>query len=248
MKRKALIIGSPGNEGEKFYLPGVEVDFQAYVAFLKSPLGGAWRDDEIIAWRNPSDILVRIAIRLQADADFSMTVFCGHGYHDEEQDSTYVVLEKDVNLDSTFLRRGASKHILVLDCCRELQPTPKMESFREVTAAAQPSLSATECRLFYDQAIEQCANGLVVLHGCAVDEVSNEDSEDGGYYSNGLISAAKGWLKRSKVDTRTDYEVLSITSAHDLTVKTVHRLSGERQNPKIERPRTEKQFPFAVIA
>lgn len=248
MNRSALIIASPGERNEEGYLPGVEMDMRAYVQFLKSALGGAWRDEEIKVFRNPSKLVVQAGIVHQSTADFSMTVFCGHGYHNADEDSTYVVLGKTEHVDSKLLRRGAGKHVLILDCCRELQPTPKLESYREVTAAAKPSLSRSECRKFYDQTIEKCSKGLAVLHGCAVDEVSNEDSEEGGYYSNGLISAANKWFSKSAVGTSAKFAILDIASAHKAAKEAVVERSGDRQHPKIENPRSENQFPFAVIA
>ena len=47
MIRKALIIGNPGDAGSDRYCRGVDNDVQNLSVFLKSPAGGAWRDDEI---------------------------------------------------------------------------------------------------------------------------------------------------------------------------------------------------------
>jgi len=44
MKRKALLIGSPGYP----YLKGVELDIKNVTNFLKSSNGGSWKDSEII--------------------------------------------------------------------------------------------------------------------------------------------------------------------------------------------------------
>lgn len=47
MKRKALLIGAP-EDGESPSLDGVIVDVDRFHQYLRTPLGGAWRDDEAL--------------------------------------------------------------------------------------------------------------------------------------------------------------------------------------------------------
>ncbi len=46
MKRKALMITNPGDEGSDNYCPGVLVDNNEYKKYIKSKHAGAWIDQE----------------------------------------------------------------------------------------------------------------------------------------------------------------------------------------------------------
>ncbi|WP_185731203.1 MULTISPECIES: caspase family protein [unclassified Burkholderia] len=248
MNRKALIIASPGKKGTDGYLPGVERDMKRYKEFLKSPLGGAWRDDEIAVLENPSKAIVDVNIILQSMADYSFTVFCGHGRHIGNPGSTYVQINDVTEIDSNLLRKGAEKHTLILDCCRVVYPTIVMDSVMAKRAAEGPTLNPQECRRFFDQRISECASGIVVMHACSLNETAGETSNEGGYFSSAIVKCSRSWHQNSDTDTEKQYSILSASRAFDLADTDVKARSGGRQNPTIEKPRVEKQFPFAVIA
>ena len=245
--RLALLISSPGINGEPDYLSGTKTDLDNYVRFLKSPLGGAWNESEIVALTNPSKIDVDAVIRRQANVDYSFTTFCGHGRHIGTPGSTFVQLNKSTELDSINLRKGAEKHTLVLDCCRVLEPLAIMDSAMDMMEKRGLSLSASECRKYFDKKIDACATGLVVMVACKVNETAGENIR-GGYYSGGLISGAKNWLTGNTTNTKDDYATLTVVAAHERAAESVISLSGGRQRPEIEKPRADKQFPFAIIA
>ncbi|KGC89758.1 caspase domain protein [Burkholderia pseudomallei] len=248
MNRKALIIASPGQRGSDGYLPGVELDMKLYESFLKSPLGGAWHDDEVIVLRDPSKAAVEAAIRAQQSADYSFTAFCGHGRHIGNPGSTHILISQGVEIDSNILRTGSLKHTLILDCCRVVQPTIVMDSVLAKRAATGPTLSADECRAYFDKRITECAKGLVVMHSCGINETAGETSNEGGYFSSATVRESKKWHQDSNVDTTKNYNVLSVSGVFDLATENVRTRSGRRQNPVIEKPRVEKHFPFAIIA
>jgi hypothetical protein len=76
MKRKALIIANPGEPGED-YCSGVEKDVHNYTAFLQSPIGGLWRDDEMTVLWQPRRRVVRAEIEVQRTADHRVGVSRG---------------------------------------------------------------------------------------------------------------------------------------------------------------------------
>jgi hypothetical protein len=246
MNRKALIIGSPDGDGEK-HLPGVEKDLVEYKSFLKSPLGGAWRENEIVILNDPGKAEVSSALTALKKADYSLVVFSGHGYVDGETKSTIVEL-KNGSLNSNTLRIGAPKHVLILDSCRVVIELAKLLAFDEALVKKMaPSLDPEQCRLYYDKRIEECASALVVLFACSEGETA-ADTSRGGRYSYSLISTAKNWLTSSSTNTASEYAILSIVGAHNKAYESVQQLSGNRQTPDIEKPRCDKYFPFAVIA
>ena len=245
--RLALLIASPGTRGEDGYLPGTKADIDNYVRFLKSPLGGAWTNSEIVALTNPSKNEVDDVIRKQATVDYSFTTFSGHGRHVGTPGSTYIQLNKTTEIDSILLRKGSKKHTLVIDCCRVLHRTIAMDSAAVILEKRGISLSASECRKYFDEGIDDCASGLVVMVACTVNQTAGETSH-GGYYSGGLIEGAENWLSGKNTDTKNKYATLTVVAAHERAAESVISLSGGRQRPEIEKPRADKQFPFAIIA
>src|ERR1017187_1682387 len=100
MTRKALIIANPGEEGKSGYCAGVLKDVNSYTRFLMSPIGGLWRADEIAVFHKPSRATTMAEVNSLASADYSITVFSGHGEHSSVSNSTIVELRPGTDLDS----------------------------------------------------------------------------------------------------------------------------------------------------
>lgn len=240
MKRKALIIGNTGRD-----LPGVEIDMRNYKAFMTTPLGGMWAAMEITLLNNPSENTVTTEINALRQADYSFVVFCGHGAY--QGASTFVQIRPGVKISEDNLKIGAAKHTLILDCCRVVEPEVATESLMAKADKVAPLLNPSDCRMYFDEKIADCPSGLVVMYACSVNETAGE-GHLGGWYSTSLIDAAKQWHERSHVDTAKSYEILSVTDVHSRAEVSVKRRSGQRQNPVCDYPRTQKRFPFAIIA
>lgn len=247
--RKALIIGAPDEK-----IPGVNVDIKNLGDFFKSPIGGLWSDNEITTLISPSSTDIRRQIELLKVNDYSLIFFAGHGYHSIERRRTILHINPRETFDSLELRVGAAKHSLIMDCCR------KPESERRLLKAAMDSLSFNEsrtqqpdpaqCRYYFNKAIDDCENGLVVMNSCSIDETAGESSSEGGYYTSSLIDSANAWAKNKlrTIDLTRSYATSSTQECHNLAAAQVKNLSGGRQNPTFESPRSERKFPFAVIA
>ncbi len=243
VSRKAILIANPGEYGAENYCEGVNKDMENYTAFLKSPLGGFWYDYEIEKFNKPSSNVVRDAIQSIKSVTYSMIIFCGHGWYSERQRSTILELNKSDHIDSADLRNGSKKHTLILDCCRKIEPFEFSEGLKAAMRKVF-TLNPTDCRKYYDLRIEECEATLVVMHACSINETAGDNSENGGYYSFSLIERAKDWAGT----TSTKPSIFSVVSAHDSASPNVKRLSGNRQNPQIEKPRSAKYFPFAIVA
>jgi hypothetical protein len=249
MKRQALLIGSPGTQGTKSYLKGVEKDLVAYNAFLQSSLGGSWESHEIQILRSPSRLAVESALQTLSAHDYSFVLFGGHGYHDSSKSKTMIELQPNVELEADVLKRGAASHTLMLDCCRvETKPVRLLLDSLAKAEGFAPRLTRSECRRYFDQAVARAARGLVVLHACSIGEKAGESEQDGGYYSSSLIDVSNRWHRDSTTDTSTKFSTLSVVDAHERAVSAVETLSGGRQKPTLEKPRAENYFPLAVIA
>jgi hypothetical protein len=249
MTRRALIIANPGEKGKDGYCAGVEVDVSLYRDFLMSPSGGYWSHSEINVLHQPNVDTVKTIIKLQNLHDYSMTIFCGHGHFSSSSKSTVIQLKAGSYMDSNELRGGATKHTLILDCCREvMRPTRIVMDSVAIMAKSMNTLNDRDCRKYYDKRIEDCAPGIIVCHACSVGETAGDSSSEGGFYSSSLIDAVESWQKETRVNTQENYKIFSVVSAHDRAQPSVIFKSGQRQHPQIEKPRSEKHFPFAIIA
>lgn len=249
ISRKALIIGAPDKN-----IPGVNIDIKNLVDFLKSPIGGFWDGNEITTLVSPSINDIRRQVELLQLNDYSLIFFAGHGYHSVERKRTILHINSRETLDSLELRVGAAKHSLIMDCCR------KPESERRLLKAVMDSLSFSEaktqqpdpvqCRNYFNKAIGDCENGLVVMNSCSIGETAGESSSEGGYYTSSLIESANEWAQNRlrTIDLTKSYAISSTQECHNSASAQVKSLSGGRQNPTFESPRLEKKFPFAVIA
>jgi hypothetical protein len=86
------------------------------------------------------------------------------------------------------------------------------------------------------------------LYGCSVDETAGDDAPTGGYYSSRLVAGAEEWVTNQRnLDTDHKYAILSVVEAHLLATPKVQEVSGNRQNPEIEKPRSSPYFPFAIV-
>lgn len=249
LRKKALLIGAPDKN-----IPGVNADIENLRDFFKSPIGGLWDESEITTLVSPSANDIRRQIELLESYHYSLVFFAGHGYHSIERKRTILHINSLETFDSLELRAGAAKHSLIMDCCR------KPESERRVLKAAMESMSfdsaliqkpnPEECRRFFNKAISDCDTGLVVMSSCSINETAGEKESEGGYYTSSLIDCSNEWAKNklSKIDLATQYATYSTQECHNAAVVQVGKLSGGRQTPTFESPRSKKKFPFAVVA
>jgi hypothetical protein len=247
--RKAILIANPGEVGTDSYCEGVNKDMQNYFGFLTSAFGGSWYTSEISKLEKPSKTTVLQAIQGLRSVDYSLVVFCGHGWYSAANQSTFVDLSRTESMDSKELRRGSQRQTLILDCCRKVEGQMRLdETIMAKATRAASMLDPNQCRRYYDKRIEECATGLVVMHSCDIDETAGDDSSKGGYYSYNVIRCAEQWVELNTVDVSKEYGIFSVVSAHDSACPHVHDISGGRQHPQIEKHRSDKYFPFAVMA
>ncbi len=240
MKRKALIISNPGEIGSENYCEGVKIDVENYKTFLTSPIGGGWNDDEIQCVERPLSIILNLKIQSMRDADYTLIVFCGHGYATD--DDTIIELRKNEEYTVESLKRGAKKRTIILDCCRVIENISHSDEIENrYTLYESNSLNKDLARLYYDLALSQCLDGIVVTYACDLNETAGDDERFGGIYSYSLLKCAKEYSKKSNAEKCT-----SIVRVHNAAaIMTEHR-SGGTQHPKIVKPRSAPYFPFVV--
>ena len=252
MDRKALIVSNPGDEGTDDYCGGVIKDVEAYTSFLRSSYGGAWEKDEIIPMDRPSAFRLQAAAAILAKLEYSLIIYCGHGFHDEIIDSTILNLSQREQFNSNILRRSSGGRTIILDCCRMTRKLTIIKTLEEVRKAAATPLDRSRCRKLYDKRIRECAGQLVVMSGCSIDEVAGDDQNLGGWYSYSLITQSKSWVNKYQISSEFNQGeacILSVVQAHKKASPFVSSRSGGKQNPDIEKSSREAPyFPFAIVA
>ncbi len=258
MKRKVLIIINPGVVGDEHYCKGVYVDRDNYKAYFMSSIGGYWNESEIIIREKPSRGTVLLDLVSMSDCDYSIVIFCGHGYYSERTMSNMLILnDENQVLDSDKIKQGCTKRLIILDCCRDILPEYAIESeelrkaIRLFDSVSGKRLRPERCKRIYNEWIHNnCPNQIIVGLGCAIDE-SCGDSSRGGYYSLSLLKAARqiGDDMFENADLMGGgYEVSSFVRCHNGSKELVAKISGNKQNPDIEKPRSGNYLPFVVVA
>jgi hypothetical protein len=232
--RKALIIGNPGEDRAENYCTGVLKDVENFKTYLQSPRGGAWYLSEITALDRPSNSKLNAELQSMCRIDYTFIAFCGHGYAWREE--TILELSSGNNINASDLKTGAAKRTIILDSCRkeEYRLDTLMESMGIMKRYALNSAISTS-RQDFDNAVSNCANGIVLINSCAYNETATDLDKYGGLYCYNYIKCALA-----------SDEYLTVVGAHNATSEIVRNNSAGNQNPTIEKPRSDPYFPFAV--
>lgn len=251
--RKALLICNPGEPGQENFCRGVYADMKNYDTLFKEAHGGYWHAPEIEKLERPTAQQVRAAVSKLAQFDYTFIAFSGHGYFSKDRFETILVLKKGEELAESELKKDAKRRSIVLDCCREIRHEGASERMIKTGAALaeagrrvpNPQL----CRAKFDECIGASVNGIVVAHSSSPGETSGDDEVLGGTYTSSLIRSANNWADSIARSNSYGSFSLSIVKAHEVATPETERRSGNRQHPRMEKPKTSQGFfPFAVFA
>lgn len=210
MSRKAIIIESSNVAGETD-LPGARVDQRNWISFLKSELGGAWDESEIIPLNKPYSGDVEKLLDAHKDK-YCFVAFSGHGSY-----GSIVLNDHFKRFPIDRLRPRGEKGTMIVDSCRGVE------------AAAQHSLAANE-RLMKEanegraivanarrgqltefsvgktlpggrfdhsvrwrRALLDSGIGIVEMLACSKGEAAGENPRAGGFYTSLLLQSADLW-------------------------------------------------------
>ena len=130
----------------------------------------------------------------------------------------------------------------MIDACRKvLRKAWAVEARVESFSAKVAGLSVSQARYIFDGHLARCHPANVQLYSCSLDELADEDSARGGFYTDELVEAAVSWAEDGPTGT-----VLSVRAAHEAAAKKVSARTKGQQNPTAAYPRTSPYFPFAV--
>lgn len=250
MNRYALLIGYAGEPGAEDFLKGVQSDLDGWRRFLTSPVGGNWRSDEIKMMIAPTGAEVTAELaKKNGVVDYGLLVFTGHGGYSETRSDTLLQLNQRECFEAKKLN-VAKKQTLILDCCRKVvepilrKSEASMEQLDEAVLTQYPN--PQQSRAAFDAAVNACADGIIVMHSCMVDEFSYDaDFGRGGAYTYALLETARNW-RHDKVLERNKYRAFSVAAAHNKATEVVTADARYQQSPSIMKMRSAPYFPLCV--
>lgn len=264
-KRRALIFGNIGVKGVKGseYIEGVNLDLINFYNYIRSDIGGAWMESEIISFRpneiNKTQLLA--CIKEQGYVDYWLIFFSGHGASDQNGDD-FLEVKPEV-LDDDWLcyiheiveAVGTTRMTLITDACRSYYPVNESAENSKIRYFSDggriSSLDSLRYREIYNNALKELSTpSYYIAQSCNSLESSNDSGKYGGEYISALIEKAEGLAKVARVrkvmKRDTTPAVISLSSAHDEAVPVVVQKTFNTQHPTFRGPKS-KRPPFAVV-
>jgi hypothetical protein len=239
MNRKTLIIYCDDTQSGK--LQGPSHDNSNFRRFLKSNLGGAWYDDEIISLNNPSSYEVASCLRIHFKyIDYSFIIFSGHGCINVDQNKIQFLELSDTDVSIFALRNDSPRQTLIVDSCRgyfsQLEKSIEkalVDSYRAFSGDIQTT------RKIYENAIENAEEGWSILYS-ADENQSALDTSEGGAYLLSLLRVSDKW------NGNTSNQILPLNLLHDAAKVYLKQNFQTIQNPTMTQEKRLRYFPFAV--
>jgi hypothetical protein len=237
MERRALIIFCDNTESGS--LSGPYRDYINFKNFLTSNLGGDWEEDEILPLRNPTKREVFDSIINFLDgADYTFTIFSGHGFMDRPGGKQFVELLDD-SISILQLRTSAKRQTLIIDACRGFESDHRTEqkTFGDIY---EGFAGPTSTRVIFDKAVMAAEQGLTVLYAASENETAL-DTPSGAAYLLSLLEVANGWSTSNEVD-----HIIALKNIHLRASKYLFEHFDTIQQPKMNGEKRIRYYPFAV--
>ena len=241
--RKAIIVASPLNKGQRNHLPGVEADVDNYKRFLTSPSGGYWYPNEIVVLWNPTKLEVLQKVQ-SAETDYAMTIFSGHGGIDNRLNKDFITLNNSENIWISDLSTRADRQLAIIDACSTFVDSGMSSFIGDPGIAGIPfrsRLSADKARKIFDYMITKSGYGWTVVHSSSPGQASI-DTPDGGYFSQSLLQSSSDWAERFEPKA-----ILPIEVAYNRSYRYIKNVLQAEQTPRISHFNgVQCKFPFAL--
>lgn len=181
--RKAILIGSPGNNGN--FLEGVGSDIKNMRRFLESTKGGRWKPNEIVDLYNPS--LNDVATILKSiNQDYNFIYFSGHGYTELTTGKRMIKL-RDYSIPDTSLLCRSPKQLVIVDACRNFS-SPGLSGIPQFEDEVDHFEGSSTYELFSEYIVHS-PQGKLIVHATQPGKYSY-DSPSGGYFTQALLYVA----------------------------------------------------------
>lgn len=234
MIRKALIIYCSNTASGN--LVGPTMDNLLYRKYLRSSLGGKWYDSEITSLPNPTNKkLIDTLESCYVNADYTFTIFTGHGFVDKNHNQYFEIADSNVPL--TCVLNSSKRQTIIVDSYRGV------ESLAEALSDefSEKQFTDVDTRKMFDNSVLGCEEGCTYMYSADINQ-SSSDSNEGGAYLSSLLSACLLWGSNNQ-----NQSIYSLNQAHiDATKILKNRFPTSLQTPRIMPDKRKKYFPIAV--
>ena len=175
MNRQLILISNPGNPNDSNYVKVTEDAINRWEAFFRSPVGGYWRDSEMIRFGEKQPIDTDSFRRFLApfntiQCDYSVIVFCGHGACTiDEKDAIQLPIPTPFNNNllavDELITPGipSVRRTVILDACRSLIPYTSAQLFEQRVYSSVYTIDGIECSKYYNSQVMQASPHIEVL-------------------------------------------------------------------------------------
>jgi len=256
MNRKAILIDASDVIGQTD-LPGARVDIENWIRFLKSPLGGAWDDADVVRLHKPMSTDVTTLLETFSNR-YCLVAFSGHG-----SNNSVVLNDYNSSCPISILKPRGSKGTMIIDSCRGFEEAVSYGSlsgksasvlaarsdrmviansregrttdFSAIRNRTMPMTESLQSAKGFLDALEASPSAIVSMLACAAGQAAGENPKSGGFYTSAILGGAYDFHGRS--GTRP---IFTTREAHDFAAA----LMPPQQNPEYS-PK-DRAFPFAI--
>jgi Caspase domain len=235
LKRVAVLIEGFDSGKRASVLQQFKFDSRSFKLFLQSPIGGLWKQNEIICLISPS-LKELEKMKEKITADYVLLYFSGHG--NAINGGSYIALSEYESIEVKQLPCFADKQLFVFDSCRGF-PEPLKEIF--LNYPERISIDEHLVRSIYEEYLRNCGSGTTYCFSCSYGNSSYSDNFSGGYFTNSLITEVTAWAI-----SKSDAPVLSVLDACNLSFRKIRLCYDYQQQPVIITSSDGISLPFAI--
>jgi len=246
MIRKAFLIGSPMSEDDQEdYLQGVTPDIRNMKKHLSSNAGGAWEDNEMVLFENPTR--KELYHEMLGQYDFAIIQYSGHGFAYTKSKTILGINPHElISLAEIHSWITCPRRYYFLDCCRGVLDESLRKSIRSFSARESDDSDIREYyRERYNSIIRTCETGTSIIYSCGINESADEDDDEeadrGGIFSLSYFRSADSI---SNIPKNKYYSIQSIFNVAVKRMKEDYPMAD--QNPTMKPERRNRYFPFKV--
>jgi len=234
MKRSAILLAASPKDNP---ITGVYSDLAAFCSFLRSNLGGAWDEKEIVIRENSTRDQILSTVNAVKNADYCLIFFAGHGETvkiDLPWFETRMLLSSGETIIERELNSGSPRCTLIMDCCRRTPEQDEKAALIKFSKLIEYGGGSSEFRNLYENRLEGAETGLVKVYATAVGGAAADQHS----FTQHLLNQTNSWGAKNK-------GALDIGDAVALARDAMKR-ENPQQKPEYQGGRRLRHFPFAV--
>ena len=245
LQRYALLVES-WNGVPTAPIHSAKKDLEDWNDFLRSCLGGAWSECEILPLHSPSseEFLANVMSAVQKN-DFLFIAYSGHGGRDAKGDYINITPNQVVYVNEIIERIPDEMPVtIILDACRSLR------SLHEQTRSVYDDeddidYNQASSLIYWNKAFANINAGRVLIQSCAAGQMaaSGPLASDNGFFTESMIAVAKAWACSASYG-----KILNTYEAYGCAVSYMQKKYGalvNSQHPQYT-PSQNVFNPFAV--